>query len=71
MPIDGIATYTVAYRRNQNYHQANGTTPVTQRWPVTRSRALRAAVLRTLALSTPGTRAYQWVRVNPPVPLAT
>ena len=33
------------------------------RWPCTRTNAKRQCVLRTLAASDPGKKAYQWIRV--------
>lgn len=58
-----MSTQAIPYRRRHNYADASFSTSATQRWPVTPSRARRAAVDDTLAAYSPGSRAYQWVRI--------
>jgi hypothetical protein len=69
MLIDGITNYTVAYTRKR---EVNGTVvsssaSLTQRWPVTRSRAERAVVAHLIEHGTVGAKAWQWARVTPVV----
>jgi len=70
MPIDGLHTYTIDYTRRRSGATTVESTTSTQRWPCTRTNARRKSVLDTLGGVTPvpGTRAYTWVRVDPPVP---
>ncbi len=64
-----MLTQTINYTRKHNF-QVTTPTPITniQRWPCTRTNARRQAVLATIAAYIQGHKAYQWVRVNPPVP---
>jgi hypothetical protein len=66
--IDGIHNYVTDYKMHRNGATTSTSTGLSFRWPVTRSHARRIAVNDALADLSPGGKAYQWIRVIPPVP---
>ncbi len=66
MPSQIITTYDIDYtRKRDNGSPVSSTAQITQRWPVTRSRAGRAVVAHLIEHSQLGQEVWQWYRLDP------